>query len=158
MVAERGMARASLARIADRAGLSRTLTTHHFGSKDALIVRLVDRAQDRLQTSLDLEIEEAQQASGDLSALGRIRFSAAAYLSLFAHPTADNRALIAMWATMIPEQVSVVGVLDADRRAVDAWTGWIHAGQTDGSIRADIVPEAAGVMLLAVTPASRRCS
>ncbi|HXY28870.1 MAG TPA: helix-turn-helix domain-containing protein, partial [Acidimicrobiales bacterium] len=39
LIAERGIQGASLANIGSRAGLSRGLPNHHFGSKDALVSR-----------------------------------------------------------------------------------------------------------------------
>ena len=48
LIAERGVERASLASIGERAGTSRGLPTHHFGSKDALVARLASRVQDHV--------------------------------------------------------------------------------------------------------------
>src|SRR5262245_31645311 len=52
LVAERGVERASLASIGTRAGASRGLPNHHFGSKDALVARLARRAQNRIDDAM----------------------------------------------------------------------------------------------------------
>jgi AcrR family transcriptional regulator len=151
LVAEGGAGRATLERIARRAHLSKALTTHHFGSKDVLIRRLVERSQARLRQALGAQVAEERSQTGDLTALELVRGSVSAYLALFERPTADNRALLALWAAMIPEGVAIDGVIDADRRGIEAWAQRIREGHEDGSIRPDVDPNAGGYMLFGLT-------
>ena len=151
VIAERGIDRASLTSIGTRAGLSRALPAHHFGSKDALVDRLAERAQERLGDAMVAAIEQSDVDGDEASALDFLRFMVGAYLDLFVEPTADDVALVALWGAVIPAEASVAGLVDADRRAVTGWAAVIARGQEDGSIRADVDPDAAGVTLLALT-------
>jgi AcrR family transcriptional regulator len=149
VVAERGIDRASLADIGRRAGMSRGLPTHHFGSKRALIERLAARAQQRLAEGARdaLSLPEA----GDLTGLDRLRTTIQTYFDLFEQPTAELRAFVAMWGAMIPTEASVEGMLEADRRGIGGWVAQVRRGQADGSIRDDLDPDAIGALVLALT-------
>ena len=142
---------ASLTSIGTRAGLSRALPAHHFGSKDALVDRLAERAQERLGDAMVDAIQQSDVDGDEVSALDFLRFMVGAYLDLFVEPTPDDVALVALWGAVIPAEASVAGLVDADRRAVAGWAVVIERGQEDGSIRADVDPAAAGVALLALT-------
>ena len=69
------------------------------------------------------------------------------YLELFENPTAEERALIVMWGATFPSQASIDGMLEADQRSYDGWADLIRRGQEDGSIRSDLDPTAAAVVL-----------
>lgn len=150
VVAEAGLEGTTLGAIARRSGVSKALTIHHFGSKSALIGELVERAQARLRGALGEGVDEARSAPGT-PALDIVRRAVQEYLEVYENPAPNDRALLALWGAMIPKHVEVDGVLDADRRSVAGWSGWIRLGQQDGSIRADIDPEATGATLMALT-------
>lgn len=145
LIAERGVDRASLALIGERAGLSRGLPTHHFGSKDALVARLAARAQDRIAAALTAVAEDR---SGTLSGLDVIFVTVDSYLELFEDPDPDIRALLVMWGSTFPSLSSVEGMVEAERRSYDGLAEVISAGQRDGSIREDAQPTASAVLLL----------
>lgn len=151
VIAERGINGASLSSIGERAGTSRGLPTHHFGSKDALVSQVADRAQDRIAAATVAAIERAHRHVDELSALELMRATVDTYLELFEHPSADERALIVMWGATFPTESSVEGMLDADRRAYDGWARLVARGHEDGSIRADVDPGAAAVVLHGLT-------
>jgi len=147
LVAERGVQGASLASIGGRAGVSRGLPTHHFGSKDALVARLAERAQSRIGQ----EMREAQriqaERTGDFSALNEVFHTVDAYLDMFEDPTPDQRALLVMWGSTFPSGASVDGMADAERRSYEGLSQLIISGQQDGSVRADVDPIATAVLL-----------
>ncbi len=147
LVAERGIDRASLASIGERAGSSRGLPTHHFGSKDALVARLARRAQDRVGDATAAAFERRRTSSGDAPGLERVRVTVDAYLELFEHPTADARALLVMWGATFPSEAEVDGMIEAQQTAYAGWTDTIRQGQHDGSIRQDLDPVSAAVVL-----------
>jgi AcrR family transcriptional regulator len=147
VIAERGISGASLSVIGERAGTSRGLPTHHFGSKNALVARVASAAQDRMAGVLIAAVERSGQGTDEMLGLHLVRRSIDAYLELFEHPTADDRVLIVTWGATFPSESSIEGMLDADRRAYTGWADLIVRGQRDGSIRTDVDPAASAVIL-----------
>ena len=147
MIAEHGIEGASLASIAERAGVSRGLPTHYFRSKDSLVGHLARRAQDHIATSVIEALGQAQQRIDELSALERLRATVDVYLDLFDHPRPDERALIVMWGSTFPSSSAVEGMAEADRPSYEGWAELMAAGQREGSIRGDLDPTAAAVVL-----------
>lgn len=143
LVAERGVERASLASIGERAGVSRGLPTHHFGSKDTLVARLAERAQERIGEFM-LERREGRVLTG----LEVVYNTVDSYLEVFEHPTPDVQALLVMWGSTFPSMSSVDGMTDAERRSYDGLAEVISSGQRDGSIRRQADPGASAVVLL----------
>ena len=136
-----------MARIGQSAGASSGLASHHFGSKDALVARLARQSQDRVVEATRRAWERARRPSEKASALDILRLTLRTYLELFEHPTADERALIVMWGATFPSEASIDGMLEADQRSYDGWAEVIRHGQEDGSIRGDLDPTAAAVVL-----------
>jgi AcrR family transcriptional regulator len=147
IIAERGISGASLASIGERAGTSRGLPTHHFGTKDALVSQVARSAQDRIVTETVAAIGRAHRSPEDLSALELLRITVDTYLELFEHPTADERALIVMWGATFPSESSLQGMTEADQRAYVGWADLIEQGREQGSIRADVQPDIAALVL-----------
>lgn len=148
LVAERGIERASLASIGERAGTSRGLPTHHFGSKDGLMERLTQQAQDRIYDAMVTAARDALESDSELRALDLIRLAIDTYLEIFETPDPQERALIVIWGTTFPSTSSVEGMVEADRRSYAGWTELVAAGQTDGSIRCDLEPGDVAVLIL----------
>lgn len=147
VIAERGVDGASLASIGERAGTSRGLPTHHFGTKDALISAVARSAQDRITTENLAAIERAHRDIEELTALELLRATVDTYLRLFEDPGANERALIVMWGATFPSEASLEGMIDADRRAHNGWADLIEEGQEDGSIRLAVDPRSGAVVL-----------
>lgn len=147
LVAERGVEGASLARIGERAGASRGLATHHFGSKDALVARLAARAQDHITDAALVAVELSEQNPGDVLGLDGLRMTVDTYLKRFERPDADDRALIVMWGATFPSKASVEGMLAADHRSFEGLARLIEQGKRDGSIRADVDAPSSAVLL-----------
>jgi AcrR family transcriptional regulator len=150
IIGERGITGASLATISERAGTSRGLPTHHFGTKDALVSQVAKSAQDRVVAETVAALERAHRDINDLSALELVRATVDTYLEMFEKPSADERALIVMWGATFPSESSVDGMVEADQRAYDGWAELIAQGQVDGSIRSDVDPNVAAVVLQAL--------
>jgi AcrR family transcriptional regulator len=147
LVSERGVQGASLASIGGRAGVSRGLPTHHFGSKDALVSRLAERAQSRIRQEMLKAAHREAVRIGELSALDEVFLTVDAYLEMFEDPTPDERALLVMWGSTFPSGASVDGMADAERRSYEGLSQLIAAGQQDGSVRPDVDPIATAVLL-----------
>ncbi|HVA05336.1 MAG TPA: TetR/AcrR family transcriptional regulator [Acidimicrobiales bacterium] len=147
VVAERGVQGASLATIGGRAGVSRGLASHHFGSKDALVVQLAERAQNRFELAIVSAQQHRAEVLGHLPVLEEILVGVDAYLELFEDPGPDERALLVMWGSTFPSDASVGGMADAERRSYEGLSQRIASGQEDGSVRTDVDPLASAVLL-----------
>ena len=147
LIAERGIDRSTLASIGERAGTSRGLPTHYFGTKDALVEQLAERVQDEIWERMLDVVSERPGAPDEVSALEFIRLSVDTYLGLFERPTADVRALIVMWGATFPAEAAIDGMRKADRRNYEGWAELVAAGQDDGSIRGDVEPGPVAVLL-----------
>ena len=142
VVAERGVHNASLASIGGRAGVSRGLPTHHFGSKDALVTQLAERAQSRIRSAIFEARRRQAGRQGQLTALDEILVGVDAYLELYEDPGPDQQALLVMWGSTFPSNASVDGMVDAERRSYEGLSQLILSGQDDGSVRTDVDPMA----------------
>ena len=152
VIAERGIDRASLTSIGTRAGLSRALPAHHFGSKDAMVDRLAERAQERLSDAMVDALLESEVDRDEASALEVLRFMVDAYLEIFVEPTPDDVALVALWGAVIPAEASVAGLVDADRRAVAGWAVGDRAGAPGRLDPSRCGSDGRGVALFALDP------
>jgi AcrR family transcriptional regulator len=149
-IAERGIEGTSLALIGERAGKSRGLANHHFGTKSTLVDRLAQRCQDRLEAASTAAVEQAAGQVGELTALDAVRVMVDTYLERFEHPTPDERALSVMWGATFPAHSSVEKMVEADQRAYDGLAEVIAQGQRTGSVSTGADPRAAAVILLAL--------
>jgi AcrR family transcriptional regulator len=94
MVSEAGPARITLANVGERAGYSRGLASHHFGSKAALMQRLVESVTHQFREALF----DQQQSSDVLSELGNL---IDIYFSVVSDLAPINRARLVLWADAV---------------------------------------------------------
>lgn len=139
LVIEEGVHSLTLARVGERAGYSRGLATHYFGSKQALLRRLAHATQsgfvpglDGLPPGLDRLL---RLIDGYIGALGQLRMPSRAFLLLWA-----EAATAADLAAIFRERDEA---FRADLRED------VAAGIADGTIRPDVPAEEAAVALLA---------
>jgi AcrR family transcriptional regulator len=140
LIAEQGSTtRASLAMIGERAGFSRGIVNHHFGSKAELLRRLVVRAQ-----------KNFAQHYSDAGASGLVSLIQLAelYLRSTIPGNAASRALMMMWVQSVGDAELREIFVDGDRRFRAGIQRMIVAGIADGSIRPDINPRAHAAALV----------
>jgi AcrR family transcriptional regulator len=135
LIARQGWIRTTLAQIGEEAGYSRGLVNHHFGSKVALVERLARLVQE--------DFFNRVLAGPDADGLATLLRAADSYLADLAHPTAERQAFLVMWA----ESVGVGRELrptfvSGDRRFHSSVRRVVKSGQSDGSIRLDVDPDA----------------
>ncbi|WP_235497556.1 MULTISPECIES: TetR family transcriptional regulator C-terminal domain-containing protein [unclassified Frankia] len=70
------------------------------------------------------------------------------YLGLFAAADAEARAVVVLWGASFATESDLPAVREAARLRHRELTGQIRAGQQDRSIRADIDPAAAAVVVM----------
>ncbi|WP_369213143.1 TetR/AcrR family transcriptional regulator [Streptomyces flavofungini] len=138
LIGEEGVHSLTLARVGDRAGYSRGLVSHHFGSKGALVERLARSAQsgfvpglEGLPPGLDRLL---RLIDGYVNELGRMDASARAFLLLWAE-AATTPALAAIFQE---RSQAFRAELCED----------LVAGMREGAIRPDVVPDVTAIALL----------
>jgi AcrR family transcriptional regulator len=94
LVGEIGPARVTLANVGERAGYSRGLATHHFGSKGALIQRLVETVTDQFREALF-------EQRGSAGALDELDTLIAIYFDVMSDMRPVNRARLVLWADAV---------------------------------------------------------
>jgi AcrR family transcriptional regulator len=143
LIAEVGPSSVTLANIGERAGYSRGLATHHFGSKGAMMQRLVDsvtsdfREQVFVKSTSDTVLDQA---------LGLVR----AYFHELAQPRPANRARLVLWADAVATGAPDVrtAMLASDRAFRDELSKRIARGQAVGEFAGAVDPRAAATVII----------
>jgi AcrR family transcriptional regulator len=139
LVIEEGVHSLTLARTGERAGYSRGLVTHYFGSKQALLQRLAHATQsgfvpglDGLPPGLDRLL---RLVDGYIGALGQLRM--------------PNRAFLLLWAEAATASDLAAIFRERDEAFRADLREDVAAGITDGTIRPDAAAEDVAVAVLA---------
>ncbi|TWF75503.1 TetR family transcriptional regulator [Pseudonocardia hierapolitana] len=138
LVVEQGVRSLTLARVGERAGYSRGLVTHHFGSKQALLERLALATQTGFVPGLD----------GLPPGLDRLLRLIEGYLGALGEVGVLNRAFLLLWAeaTTAPELAPIFRQRDEAFRA-DLRED-VAAGIADGTIRPDVAPDEVAIAVV----------
>jgi AcrR family transcriptional regulator len=142
LIVERGIERTSLTAIGERAGLSHTLVNHLFGSKGALVERLNDLA-------VEYYMDRATGLRENRTGLEALTASARLYLELVTAADPIGRVHVVMWAEAVTHARDI-------RESQAAWDLFFRTaiarlitdGIADGSVRADVSPEQAAVVVV----------
>lgn len=138
LIARNGSRGVTLAQVGEAAGYSRGIVYHQFGSRERMLEAVLDEAQ---------RFEVPDQGDG-LEQLTRI---VEAYLRNLTRRTPSARAFLQLWGEAIaadPTLMPLFAERDADFRRFLATV--VRRGVTDGSIRDDVDPAAAAVLLVAL--------
>jgi AcrR family transcriptional regulator len=143
LIAEAGPSGVTLATIGERAGYSRGLATHHFGSKGAMMQRLVAsvttdfRAQVFVESTSDTVLDQA---------LGLVR----AYFHELAQARPANRARLVLWADAVATGAPDVrsAMLASDRAFREELAKRIQRGQATGEFAPSSDPGAAATVII----------
>ncbi|MFS8198409.1 TetR/AcrR family transcriptional regulator [Streptomyces sp. CWNU-52B] len=139
LVDEQGVRALTLARVGERAGYSRGLVTHYFGSKQALVERLARAAQAGFVPGLD----------GLPPGLDRLLRLIDGYIGELGRMGALNRVFLRLWteAATAPELALVF------RERNEAFHADLledlTAGVADGTIRPDLAPYETAIAVVA---------
>jgi AcrR family transcriptional regulator len=135
LVAERGVRAVTLAAVGERAGYSRGLVTHHFGSRQGLLDALTRDLQNRFQ-----------MPETDQRGLARLLVIVDAYLADIQARALNSRVFLVLWAealTSEPELREAFASRDARFRATLA-----ECLQEADDLRPDIDPDALAHLLV----------
>jgi AcrR family transcriptional regulator len=143
LIAEVGPSGVTLASVGARAGYSRGLATHHFGSKGAMMQRLVDSVTSGFRD--EVFVESASDRVLD-QALGLVR----AYFHALAQPRPANRARLVLWADAVATGAPDVrtAILESDRAFRDELAKGIERGQAAGEFAQSVDPRAAATVII----------
>jgi AcrR family transcriptional regulator len=131
LVVDQGVRSLTLARVSERAGYSRGLVSHHFGSKRALLERLARTTQTGFVPGLD-DLPPGRDRllrliDGYLGALGGIGVL--------------NRAFLLLWAEAATASELAPIFRERDEAFRVDLRADVAAGISDGTIRPDVVPD-----------------
>ncbi|RSN54143.1 TetR/AcrR family transcriptional regulator [Actinomadura sp. WAC 06369] len=129
VVAEAGYANASLSRIAERAGISKSVITYHFSGKDDLLRTVVTGFFDRVWTHMEARI------SAEPTALGQVRAWIGAQLEYFAAHRTEFLAMIEIVAGHRTADGAPAFAAETAEE-VDGLAEILARGQRDGEFRA----------------------
>jgi AcrR family transcriptional regulator len=139
LVIEEGVHSLTLARVGERAGYSRGLATHYFGSKQALLQRLAHATQSGFVPGLD----------GVPPGLGRLLRLIDGYIGALGQLRMPNRAFLLLWAEAATAADLAAIFRERDEAFRSDLREDITAGITDGTIRPDATAEDVAVAVLA---------
>lgn len=141
LIVERGMAAATFENIGARAGYSRGLVTQRFGSKRGLIEALIARLQVRLQHLLE---------AGQLGALDGLE-AVLGFVDIYLRnlqQDGETRAYFVLMAGAVAEVSGLRGPFAAAHKDVELRLEALFLrGQADGSVRTNLNPDAAALMV-----------
>ena len=139
LTAERGVRAVTLATVGEKAGYSRGIVTHHFGSRRALLDALVGRLQDAFRPP----------AASAGTGLDRLLALVDAYLVHLDAEPEIARAFLVLWVESLAAEPELRPVFaDRDKRFRSAIADAVRAGTADGSITADAGAEALALAIV----------
>jgi AcrR family transcriptional regulator len=145
LVGEIGPGKVTLANVGERAGYSRGLATHHFGSKGALMQRLVDAVTSQFR---DAMVEESQSDSP----IDQLRQLVDFYFHLLSDLQPVNRARLVLWADAVagPSEDVRPQMVSADREFREEIEKRIEMAVTAGEMNADVDPHGLATVIIAM--------
>lgn len=139
LIAERGSRAVSIADIGEAAGYSRAIVTHRFGTKEELLIAVVDHAQ----RTFAIEAE-----TGGLEEL--LAF-VDRYLARLQEAAPIGQAFLLLWAEAVAGEPALRPLFVArDRSFRRVVADHVRRGIADGSVRADADPRGTASLVLAV--------
>lgn len=131
LIAEHGTAGMTLPRIGERAGYSRGMVTHHFGSKAALVERLAMSLQEHFH-------DHAEPTVRGLDGLEALRSFTAAYIRDVRNDP-GAQAFFVLWAEAATTAPQYLPQMVNTNRRVRGWlTDWVRTGIATGTIHHDL--------------------
>ena len=145
LVGEIGPGRVTLANVGERAGYSRGLATHHFGSKGALMQRLVDAVTSQFR---DAMFEQSQSDSP----IDQLRHLIGFYIKVVSDLQPVNRARLVLWADAVAGRSEDVRprMVSADREFREEIEKRIQYAKTAGEVAKSVDPHGLATVIIAM--------
>ncbi|GAA4776315.1 TetR/AcrR family transcriptional regulator [Actinomycetospora chlora] len=138
VVVESGVRALTLARVGERAGYSRGIVTHQFGSKQGLVEALTRATQGGFVPGI------AEMAPG----LERLLALVDGYIGALAEMRVANRAFLLLWAEAATAEELAATFRERDRGFRRDLREDVEAGLAAGTIRPDVRPDDVAVALV----------
>jgi AcrR family transcriptional regulator len=145
LVGEVGPGKVTLANVGERAGYSRGLATHHFGSKGAMMQRLVDTVTSQFR---DAMVEESQSDSP----IDQLRQLVDFYFHVVSDLQPVNRARLVLWADAVagPSEDIRPQMISADREFREEIEKRIQLAVTAGKVSDAVDPHGLATVIIAM--------
>jgi AcrR family transcriptional regulator len=145
LVGEVGPARVTLANVGERAGYSRGLATHHFGSKGAMMQRLVDTVTSQFRDAMF-------GGSEPDSPIGQLRQLIAFYFDVVSDLKPVNRARLVLWADAVATASDDIRprMVAADREFREEIEKRIRLAVAAGEVGADVAALGLATVIIAM--------
>ena len=145
LVGEIGPARVTLANVGERSGYSRALASHHFGSKGALIQRVVETVTHQFREAL-FEQRGSADALDELSTLIGI------YFDVMSDMRPVNRARLVLWAEAVstPSEDIRPAMVAADREFRGEIEKRLRVAAGEGQIPASVNAHGLATVIIAM--------
>ncbi|HET7668500.1 MAG TPA: TetR/AcrR family transcriptional regulator [Mycobacterium sp.] len=145
LVGEIGPTRVTLANVGERAGYSRGLATHHFGSKGAMMQRLVDTVTSQFR---DAVVAESQSDSP----IDQLRHLIEFYFRVVSDLQPVTRARLVLWADDVaaPSEDIRPQMISADRECREEIEKRIDLAVNAGDVTASIDANGLATVIVAM--------
>ncbi|MEV0669073.1 TetR/AcrR family transcriptional regulator [Mycobacterium sp. NPDC050441] len=144
LVGEVGPSRVTLANVGERAGYSRGLATHHFGSKGALMQRLVE--------TVTHQFREAMFDQPGSDALDELGTFIDIYFAVLSNPLPVNRARLVLWAEAVtnPSEEVRPAMVAADREFREEIEKRLQLAVAAGQVAASVDAHGLATVIIAM--------
>lgn len=145
LVGEVGPSKVTLANVGERAGYSRGLATHHFGSKGALMQRLVEAVTRQFRDAMF-------DRGGDDDPVTALRTLIGVYFDAVTDLQPVNRARLVLWADAVanPDEDTRSRMVAADREFREEIEKRIEAGVITGRLPDTVNPHGLATVVIAM--------
>jgi AcrR family transcriptional regulator len=145
LVGEVGPGKVTLANVGARTGYSRGLATHHFGSKSALMQRLVETVTSQFRDAI---VQESQSDSP----LDQLRQLIDFYFTVVSDLQPVNRARLVLWADAVAGSSDSVRpqMISADREFREEIEKRVELAVTAGDVAASVDPHGLATVIIAM--------
>ncbi|HEX2561157.1 TetR/AcrR family transcriptional regulator [Phenylobacterium sp.] len=145
IIAERGIDQLTLAEAGEAAGYSRALPAHYFGSREDLILAVADHLVQGYRRRMEAGPPGGSGAGGLESLIDGIAF----YIDDNRQSGARLRAFHEVLNAALNRPALAPAIAQLDHESAAGFVYQIRAAIRRGEIRADVDPEAEGVLILA---------
>ncbi len=138
LIAAHGAQNLSLRDIGRDAGYSRGIVNHHFGTRQALLKALTERAQQAFALP-----------HTDTTGLDRLAFTVEKYLDYLTERGPNGQAFLLLWADAVGSEPSLREIFEQrDTSFRHTLAQHVEQGIQEGSVRPDADPQAVAVSIL----------